>query len=415
MPLLSIWNSNPETVSEMTIEQIVSTAGNGRMLDNSECSRELREYLAQVSSDKLSEYANFCLTTKFDNNGKVLQDIVNELGTRLDYNVIHGRYQGTQNSIGNDGLWVSPEGHSILVEVKTTDAYSISLDTIAKYRNSLRDQNQISDSNSMLLVVGRYDTGQLEAQVRGSRHAWDMRLISIDSLVSMVRLKENTEEETTSSKIRSILVPMEYTRLDNLIEIVFTAAQDVESSVESESKEEIGDLRGERQSYSAEITEPKLLDQKRDLILRTVADLNNVKLIKKSRASYWNSDREFRVACSVSKRYPAPGDPYWFGYQSKWREFISASKTGFFVLGCMDLDIAFAIPASVMETKLEDLGTTVRSNAMWWHIVVREMENGGYQIICSKTGNHLDLSPYLIRLPLMSGISSHPNSQISKR
>ncbi|MEJ7849680.1 MAG: hypothetical protein WKF92_16470, partial [Pyrinomonadaceae bacterium] len=214
MPLLSIWASNPETILDFTIEQVVSTAGNGKLLDESECSKELREFLSQVSSEKLAEYADYCLITKFDNNGKILQEVVNELGRRLDYGVVNGRYQGSRNSIGNDGLWLSPEGHHLLVEVKTTDAYSISLDTIAKYRNSLHEEQRINENNSMLLVVGRYDTGQLEAQVRGSRHAWDMRLISVDSLVTLVKLRENTEDEATGEKIRSILVPMEYTRLD---------------------------------------------------------------------------------------------------------------------------------------------------------------------------------------------------------
>jgi hypothetical protein len=398
MPLLSIWASNPETISEFSVEQVVSVAGDGKLLDGSDCSEELREYLSQIDSEKLSEYADHCLNTRFDNNGKILQDIVNEFGRRLDYDVANGRYQGSQNSVGNDGLWLSPEGHHLLVEVKTTDVYSISLDTIAKYRNSLRDQQKLNAENSMLLVVGRYDTGQLEAQVRGSRHAWDMRLISVDSLVSLVRLKESTEDETTSSKIRSILVPKEYTRLDNLIDIVFTAAQDVESSVEAESKDETETRITERRSYSADITEPTLLDQKRSAILKAVAEARGVKLVKKSRASYWSSDREFRVACSVSKRYAPPGDPYWFGYQEKWRDFIRQSKVGLFVLGCMDLDIAFAIPASVMETKLDDLGTTVRPKAKWWHIVVREAENCEYIMICSKTGNHLTLTPFVINL-----------------
>src|SRR5436190_13511709 len=108
MALLSIWNSNPEALLNFSIEQIVATAGNGKLLDNSECSTELRTYLSQVSSEKLAEYADYCLTTKFDNNGKILQDVVNELGRRLDYQTTNGRYQGSRNAVGNDGLWLSP-------------------------------------------------------------------------------------------------------------------------------------------------------------------------------------------------------------------------------------------------------------------------------------------------------------------
>ena len=45
MPLLAILEANPKAVAEMTIEQLVATAGDGRLRDNSECSRELREYM----------------------------------------------------------------------------------------------------------------------------------------------------------------------------------------------------------------------------------------------------------------------------------------------------------------------------------------------------------------------------------
>jgi len=36
----------------------------------------------------------------------------------------------------------------------------------------------------VLIVVGRQDTGELEAQIRGSRHAWDIRLISAEALLT---------------------------------------------------------------------------------------------------------------------------------------------------------------------------------------------------------------------------------------
>lgn len=404
MPLLSIWKSNPETVSEMSIEQIVSAAGNGKLLDDTDCCTELREYLSEVSSEKLGEYADYCLSNKFENNGKVLQDVVNELGRRLDYEVANGRYQGSQSKIGNDGLWLSPEGHHLVVEVKTTDAYSISVDTIAGYRKMLDEAGEINEKNSMLLVVGRYDTGQLEAQVRGSRHAWDMRLISIDSLANLVNLKESTEDIETSSKIRSILVPMEYTRLDDLVDILFTTTQDVEAAVEAEVQPEVeaDSHPPASKKYNTDITDPKLVDLKRKQVLASLASIHDVRLIKKSRATYWTPDKNFRVASSISKRYPDnSGDPYWFGYQQSWREFISQSPAGYFVLGCMDLDLAFAIPASVMETQLTDLGMTVRPNGKWWHIVLKENPDGSYALK-TRTGRHMDLNPYQFKLPRMA-------------
>ena len=40
----------------------------------------------------------------FEKSGETLQDIVNELGRRLDFEVENGFYQGRTNAVGNDGL-----------------------------------------------------------------------------------------------------------------------------------------------------------------------------------------------------------------------------------------------------------------------------------------------------------------------
>jgi hypothetical protein len=216
MPLIELWSSNPVAIGQFTIEQIVATAGSGDLRDESECSDELRRYLSEVPSPKLSEYIDRCLASHFPKSGMVLQDLINELGRRLDYKVTNGRYQGTVKTVGYDGIWLSPEGHTIIAEVKTTDAYRISLDTIAGYRDKLVQAGRVPPQSSVLVIVGRQDTGELEAQVRGSRHAWDMRLISADALIKLLQLKEDAEGTDTGRKIRSLLAPREFTRLDQL-------------------------------------------------------------------------------------------------------------------------------------------------------------------------------------------------------
>jgi hypothetical protein len=113
----------------------------------------LRKYFSQIPSSKLAGYVEHCLSSAFSKSGMVLQDLVNELGRRLDYVVINGRYQGTSNKIGFDGIWVSPEGHTIIAEVKTTDAYRISLETIAGYREKLGAAGQIIGKKVYLLQI----------------------------------------------------------------------------------------------------------------------------------------------------------------------------------------------------------------------------------------------------------------------
>lgn len=83
MPLLSFWKNAKEEVLKLSIEQVVSNAGDGVLRDQSECSSEFRQYLRVAPVESLYEYARHCLESGFNRSGFILQDIVNEFGTRL--------------------------------------------------------------------------------------------------------------------------------------------------------------------------------------------------------------------------------------------------------------------------------------------------------------------------------------------
>jgi hypothetical protein len=398
MPLLALWSSAPEQVGALNIEQIVATAGDGKLVDESDCSRELREFLSQVSSDKLTDYAQHCLDAGFENSGFVLQDIVNELGRRLDYRVVNGRYRGVSNKAGNDGLWKAPEDRDVLVEVRTTDAYQLRLSRVAGYRDRLRNDGTIARDCSILVVVGRNETDDLEAQVRGSRHAWDMRLISVRSLLQLVRLKESTENPQTGRKIREILVPFETTRLDSLVEVLLTTAQDVEETAVAATA-----LPGEdvpEESRPA-VVDPTSLQLTRDRIVEVFAQKHGKKLIRTSRAVYWDAGHTFRVVCTISKRYSRrPSETYWYAYRTNWNEFLMQADTGYFVLGCTDLDTAFAIPIHVVGEHLECLNATTRDDGTsYWHISVAQRGSDFILHLPKARGKkHLSLSTFAFKL-----------------
>lgn len=395
MPLLSLWTSNPAAVTQLNVEQVVATAGDGKLRDNSTCAAELREYLAQVSREKLAEYAEHCLSSAFPKSGLVLQDIVNELGRRLDYSVENGRYQGTPGAIGFDGIWLSPEKTAIIVEVKTTDAYRIPLETIAAYRSKLQEAGSLGGRASILIVVGREDTGELEAQIRGSRYAWDMRLISVDALLTLVRLKESTEAGVTGSKIRSVLVPMEYTRLDNLVDVMFTTAKDVEATVEAENPEDTGsDPQIEGSGWV--FTPSHLIDAKRDAILNALALRDGKRLIKRSRALYWDASHTYRAVCTISKRYTKKGQPpYWYAYHPAWDAFLSEGAESYLVLGCADANIAFVLPLSTIRAHLDELNTTTsKDGSHYWHVKILEPTADEFFLQLPGTGKHLPLATF---------------------
>jgi len=254
MPLAEIWKATPQTILGMNISAILNIATNGdRLRDGSTGALEFREFLGEIDSVKLAEYASYCVSTAFTDSGQVLQDLVNEIGRRIGFKAQNGRYQGVRNDIGFDGIWTDDAG-SIVVEVKTTDAYTIKLDTVARYRDRLVEEGRVEKDSPILLVIGRNDTSSLEAQVRGSKHAWSMRIVGIDALIKLMDVNLSTSSGAVTEKIHTILRPMEYTRIDEIVDIVFTTVEDKESSV----REELGD-----DSIPDQEDHPKLIEQDR--------------------------------------------------------------------------------------------------------------------------------------------------------
>jgi hypothetical protein len=315
--------------------------------------------------------------------------------------VINGRYQGTSTAVGFDGVWVSPEGHTIIAEVKTTDAYRISLDRIATYRQKILGTGQINGTSSVLIIVGREDTGELEAQIRGSRHAWDIRLISADALVRLVQLKENADALETDRKIRSILSPMEYTRLDQMVDVMFTAATDVEAALVEQadvSEEEHAEQGREPSEKRWQFTDSGLLQAKREQIVAAMSRSTGINFIKKSRALYWDTEHEKRFACTISKRYSRSWYRYWYAYHPQWDVFLEAGTDSSLILGCMDLTFAFAIPWQTIHPLLPSLNTTTTERSTYWHLHIVEFETDAYALLLPKKEDHIPLGAF--RLPL---------------
>jgi len=286
-------------------------AGDGKLLDGNPTSSEFRAFIKIIPSSQLSKYANECLTGKFEGNGLALQDIVNQIGRRCGFNVEYGRYRGKSGESGHDGLWTLKDSHKIVVEVKTTDAYSINLDTVAAYRNILIKENSANqESASLLLVVGRQDTGGLEAQIRGSRYAWDMRIISVEGLIRLMELKESVDDPVIVQKISNILLPQEFTKLDQIIDIVFSTAEEVATEpdeVEEDTNE------SEKQKSAKELkTQPVNFH---DACADRLESYFGTPIVRVTKSIYASADEALHIWLAVSKTHGRKEkDLFWFSF-----------------------------------------------------------------------------------------------------
>jgi hypothetical protein len=366
--------------------------------DGNATSQEFRQLLGVVQIDILKMFIDDCLTNKLENNngGYALQDIINQIGIRLGFKTEYGLYQGRQNSIGFDGIWTSEENHSIVVEVKTTDAYRINLDVIAEYRNKLIEANKIcAEKSSILIVVGRQDTGDLEAQIRGSRHAWDIRLLSSDSLINLLMLKETLNDIKTVKQINEILKPNEYTRIDKLIDLIFLTSKDIQISTDQDDEE----LEDDKDSYNIDGGKEKQGHVTfNDACIEKIQKHLRIRLVKETRASFTDSNKDIGIINIISKAYSRKSDEmYWFSFHPHQKDFLVNYDKSFVSFGCGSDKVIFIIPFDKFEPMLKNMNITKKENRMYWHVVISNI-NGKYFIHqpMLKSNIKIEISEYKI-------------------
>lgn len=391
MSLVELWHSSPEQVRDKQVQQLIAFAGEGNLKDGNVASGEFREFLSGVSSSLLCRYAEECLILRFEGAGFALQDVVNELGRRLGFAVTHGRYRGTSAVIGYDGLWAAPEGNRVIIEVKTTDAYRIDLGTVAGYRRELIKQGAIGEDNSsILIVVGRQDTGDLEAQIRGSKHAWDVRLISVDSLLRLLAIKEEVEDPGIESRIRATLIPREYTRVDEIIELVFSTAEDI--------KQEERAPEGVKKQERAERQEPKFVPVSfNEACAERIEKVLGRTLIKRSRATFSSPDESLALVCAVSREYDeGAGKGYWFAFHPHQKERLDRSTEPYVAFGCGSPQKLVLMPLNKFAPLLGGMNQThLEGGRSYWHVQI--YDEGGRLILQRKKGEgRPDITEYLI-------------------
>ena len=356
MALKDLWTQSPDQIGNKHVQQVIAFAGAGKLVDDGEASADFRSLLSIVPSDLLRKYADECLTTRFDGGGLALQDIMNQVGSRLGFDVTNGRYRGVVNKLGFDGIWRSSDGKAIVVEVKTTDAYRIDLETVAGYRRGLIASGQMTEpQSSMLIVVGREDTGDLEAQIRGSRYAWDIRLVSVDGLLRLMELKEEVEDPLILKKIWGVLTPQEFTKVDGIIDLVFLTAEDVqqETKVVSEAAQE---------PKGKPAGEPLAEGEFREACIdRVRQNLGGRPIIKQSRATYASPDGSLAVVALVSREYENPGSlAYWYGLRVHQKQWLEKAAESYVAFGCGSEQTLLLVPLADLASWLPGLHTTER-------------------------------------------------------
>jgi hypothetical protein len=196
----------------ITLIQILNLVGK---LDDSQGEDNASKRFRRALTDNVKEigpvrdYIEECLRNSGPQFNRALQDLVNYVGCLLEFDVVFGRYQGVQGEIGFDGHWKSPTGFHVVVEVKTTDAFSIDASILVGYVDRLISSGEIPDWDHALglYVIGRPDPNlrQLENSIIAEKRTAQLRIISVESLLSVAELLSGFD--VTHQDILDVLRP----------------------------------------------------------------------------------------------------------------------------------------------------------------------------------------------------------------
>lgn len=218
----------------------------GELRDDSKESKRFRNAI-EMQEFKLEDYERWvdeCCEKSGEQYNNALQDIVNALGKRLGFNPVeYGRYKGKKGEIGFDGLWHSPNKRYIVVEAKTTAAYTISPDKIAGYiKQLISERENVEDDNTFgLYVVGKFEPTTLEDTIRGSVHRNKLRVVTCKDLIEIAKLMR--DKAIDHSQILSLMLPFDNINIGRLLQIIrdvlkVKEEETVEAPIEEEEKPE---------------------------------------------------------------------------------------------------------------------------------------------------------------------------------
>jgi hypothetical protein len=386
MGLLELWNRDRRQIEEKRLHQLIAFAGDGRLVDDGATATELRQLLAAAPSERLLCWKAEALEDRYDGFGYVLQDLVNEAGRRLGFKVEFGRYRGRSGDKSPDGIWTAKDGHVLVVDSKTSSSHRIELTKLAEWRRDIAMERGLCDDQvSSLIVIAEVETEELEAQVRGSRSAWELRLLGVDALFKLLSVRESIDDDRIENQIQSVLVPQEFTRLDKIIDLVFATKEDVEPNLDVEVES-----TGDEQSRASKASF-------HDRVLPRIEEFLRQPLVRRGRVVWAVPDDTIAVSCQVSRRYDAPQgrDLYWYGLKRTTRDKLSVYPQAWCTFALGKPSHVVALPYELLAKHLDKMFTSPDASGgiLHWHVRLR-CGDGRVELLTERDSIGVDVTEF---------------------
>jgi hypothetical protein len=224
---------------ELTLDRLVSLAGD--WTDDSRASEQFRQIIddEQTTTDEIETYLHEAIQGSEQHHNRALQDLVNNIGRRLGFQVEYGVYQGVSETIGFDGLWTSTateEETHLVVETKKSTAFSIDPGQAGQYMDELVQQEGVHRSQVYgLYVIGDGDVETVAQTVFGSQYRDRMRVITAQRLLDLLEIQEDSG--LRHDQVVDVLLPINAVDVGQLVGLI----QDVIEFREEDPEPDGGD------------------------------------------------------------------------------------------------------------------------------------------------------------------------------
>jgi hypothetical protein len=224
-----------------------------------------------------------------------------------------------------------------------------------------------------------------------------MRLISIDALLKLLDLRQRLDHPSVVKKVGEILVPHEFTRVDDIVDLVFETAEDTLPEPPATTLAVAEVIEDDEDDDGEDAVSPRLdvVAVGRESALRVAAKLD-VPLIQRSRATFSSADDGVRLVCAYSRTYgAAPEGGFWFAFHPYQKEFLEEAKQGFVAFACGDAATVLLIPLADLARWLPGMHETISPDRRYWHVRIKR-KNDRFTMNRRKGHERIDLTKYLL-------------------
>jgi hypothetical protein len=203
-------------------------------------------------------------------------------------------------------------------------------------------------------------------------------------------LKQSIDDPDALRRVYEILIPREFTKLDEIVELVFSTAEDAKKT-----EEPPGPGETPQQVESDTKLGPKFTPVAFNaLVANRVSEHLGVALLKRTRALFSSPDDRIRIVCAVSREHMGKAQKnYWFAFHPYQKVALEGAAEGFAAFGCGSPEHTFLIPINTFIPWLDGMNMTVNGDRAYWHVQIFE-ENGKSTLVRKKGIPRIDLAPF---------------------